>query len=855
MKQCFNVTGMSCAACSARVDKCVSSLSGVDSVSVNLLKNNMTVEYDSSIIAPEEIIKAVENSGYGAYLPDGRDETVKTAVSGKNNNDEHNNMLLRLVLSAVFSVLLSYTAMGHMLPLPLPPFLEGAHNIGINAFTQFLLTLPVIAVNSKYYKNGFLSLFHGAPNMDTLIAVGSGASMIYGIYAMYGILYGLGMGDMETVHRFGENLYFESVGMILTLVTLGKFFESRAKKRTVDAITGLMDLSPKTAFIYTDGQEQEISTADIKTGDILCVRAGNSVPVDGIIIEGSASVDESSLTGESIPAEKTAGSSVIGGTVCRSGFFRMKAEKVGADTALSQIIQLVDDATSSKAPVQKLADKISGVFVPVVMAAALTAAAVWLLLGYGADQAFTAGVSVLVISCPCALGLATPTAVMVGTGKGSANGILIKSAESLELAHKTDTVVLDKTGTVTSGIPDVTDIITFGDISRKELLTYAYSIERLSEHPIAQAIVRCGEANNITPFEISNITQTEGAGISASSDGNEYLAGNIRIAKPYMTDVIKNKANELAAQGKTPVFFIRNNKLDGIIAAADHIKPTSKAAVKELEKMGINVIMLTGDNKVTAEAVGKAAGIKNIISEVYPADKEKKISSLIDSGHCTAMVGDGINDAPALARADIGIAIGAGTDIAIDSADIVLMKNDLYDVVNTIRLSRAVMRTIKQNLFWAFFYNAAGIPIAAGVFYSFGLMLNPMIGAAAMSFSSLCVVTNALRLRHFRMKYPQSESLTAEPENEWIDSVYLNDDLSDVKEVKEMNENTVTLKVEGMMCEKCVAHVKKALEKTQGVAAADVDLKKGIAVVKLTEETAPEKLIEAVTDAGYEASV
>ena len=824
---------MSCAACSARVDKCVSSLNGVESVSVNLLKNNMVVSFDSGSVSENDIINAVEKGGYGASVH-GEKKNKSAAVPLKNEDQQQKTMLERLIVSAVFSIALSYLAMGHMLSLPLPQCFVGMENIGINAFTQFLLTLPVIGINFKYYKNGFLSLFHGSPNMDTLIAVGSGASMIYGIYALYGILYGYSTGSMETVHSFGSTLYFESVGMILTLITLGKYFETLAKKRTTAAIVGLMDLSPKTAVILRDGKESEIPTSDIQVGDLLCVRPGSSVPVDGAITEGSASVDESGITGESIPVYKKQGDKVVGGTVSVSGFFIMKAEKVGSDTALAQIIQLVDDATSSKAPVQKLADKVSGIFVPVVMSIAVVTAVVWLLLGFGAAHAFTAAVSVLVISCPCALGLATPTAIMVGTGRGTAGGILIKSAESLEAAHKTDTVILDKTGTVTQGRPEVTDIIPFGDIKETELLSAAYSLEKMSEHPLAQAIVREAEKNNIPSFTMKDFKRTEGLGVSAAVQGILYSAGNAELAAPYITDEIRKKADELADDGKTPMYFIRDNELIGIIAAADMIKPESPAAVKALRDMGIDVIMLTGDNARTAAAVGKAAGIENVISGVLPADKEKKISELKAKGKCTAMVGDGINDAPALVSADVGIAIGAGTDIAIDCADIVLMKNDLYDVVNTIRLSRAVMRTIRQNLFWAFFYNSIGIPVAAGVFYGFGIMLNPMIGAAAMSFSSVCVVTNALRLRRFRMESAQ---------------------VSAVSDNKNDSDKKVVLKVKGMMCDKCTAHVKEALEGIDGVQSADVSLEKKQAVVMLCRDVSADILKDAVIGAGYKCTV
>lgn len=840
MKQKFDVTGMTCSACSARVEKCVAALDGVRSVAVNLLKNSMSVEYDEKAVGVGRIISAVEKSGYGAAVSGGYNQVKHKSSGGGNTSDnaenEQGKMLRRLIISAVFAVTLSYIAMGHMFNFPLPSFFLGHQNMGIFALTQLLLTLPIMAVNCKYYKNGFKSLLHGSPNMDTLIAVGSGASFVYGIYALYGIMYGYSINDLSVVHSFGENMYFETVGMILTLITLGKYFESRAKRKTTDAIMGLIDMSPKTAIVIRDGKEFEISADKIQIGDILSVKAGSTVPADGIIIEGNAAIDESSLTGESIPVEKKVGDSVIGATVSKSGYFKMKAEKVGSDTALSQIIRLVDEATSSKAPIAKLADKVAGIFVPVVMVISVITAVVWLLLGFGVSNAFTAAVSVLVISCPCALGLATPTAIMVGTGRGTAGGILIKSAEALELAHKTDTVVLDKTGTVTQGKPDVTDIIPLGGANSDFLLKCAYSLERLSEHPLAEAIIRYAEKENIEYFEISDFAQTQGRGISGKSDGKLYTAGNYAAAERFIDEKISETAQRLADEGKTPMFFMCDDRLIGIIAAADKIKPTSAEAVGELRKMGIDVIMLTGDNERTARAVGKSVGIEHIISELYPGDKEKEVARLIDSGKCVAMVGDGINDAPALARADIGIAIGAGTDIAMESSDIVLMKSDLYDVVNTIRLSRAVMRNIRQNLFWAFFYNAIGIPIAAGVFYSLGLMLNPMIGAAAMSLSSVCVVSNALRLRRFKMKNP----------------VGIENNVEDKEEVKTM-ENRTTLAVEGMMCMHCVSHVKEALEKIEGVTGAEVDLDKKTAVITMSGDIPTETLIAAVEGAGYKA--
>ena len=837
MKQIFDVTGMSCAACSARVDKCVSGLDGVETVSVNLLKNNMSVSYDEKLVSSDEIIAAVEKGGYGASLHSGNTAQDKKSLPD-NAERQQREMLTRLIISAVFSIILSYLAMGHMLGLPLPPCFTGAENRGISAFTQLLLCLPVMAVNYRYYKNGALSLFHGAPNMDTLIAVGTGASFIYGIYAIYGMLYGYSIGNTSLAQSYGHNLYFESVGMILTLITLGKYFESRAKRKTTDAVRALMDLSPKKAVILRDGKEEEIPVSEVRTGDILVVRAGSVIPADGVIVEGSASIDESALTGESIPAEKTKGDNVTGATVSKTGYFTMRAEKIGADTALSQIIQLVDEATSSKAPVARLADKAAGIFVPIVMTISVITAVIWLILGFGADHAFTAAVSVLVISCPCALGLATPTAIMVGTGRGTAGGILIKSAESLELAHKADTVVLDKTGTLTLGQPEVTDIIPFGGIDERTLMSYAYSLERLSEHPLAQAVVRKAEIMKVPYYQVSDFTQNEGKGITGKAD-NAYLeAGNALSYSGKLDSKASERIAALSDEGKTPMIFTKEGCLIGIIAAADSIKPTSAEAVKELRRMGTDVIMLTGDNERTARAIGRSAGTDHIISDVLPQDKEKTIASLQNQGKCVVMVGDGINDAPALAKADIGIAIGAGTDIAIDSADIVLMKNDLYDVVNTIRLSKAVMRTIKQNLFWAFFYNIIGIPIAAGALYSFGIMLNPMIGAAAMSCSSVCVVSNALRLRHFKFRSAQG----------------VNNIKAEKHESEETKmENKITLQIEGMMCQHCVAHVKKALEGIDGVISAQVSLEEKNAVVTTDGSVDSSALVTAVTGEGYEA--
>lgn len=843
MKQNFNVTGMSCAACSARVEKSVSALEGVQKVSVNLLKNSMTVDFDEKIVDSTKIINAVLKSGYGASLKDG--ETNNSNVSqNKSTENFMKSMKTRLIISLVFTIPLFYISMGHMSGWYLPDFLTGGKNMLAFAFTQFLLLLPVIFVNSKYYINGFKSLFKGSPNMDSLIAIGSGAAVLYGIYAIYGMIYSFAYGNMEQVHSFGMNLYFESAGMILTLITLGKYFEARAKRKTSDAISKLMDLSPKTATVIRNNVESKIPVSDVAVGDILVVKSGESIPVDGVIIEGGSSVDESALTGESIPSEKNVGDNVIGATISKSGYFKMQATKIGGDTALAQIIKLVDEATSSKAPVAKLADKVSGIFVPIVISIAVIATVIWLLLGYGVEFALSVGISVLVISCPCALGLATPTAIMVGTGRGAANGILIKSAESLETAHSINTVVLDKTGTVTRGEPSVTDIICTNDTDRTTLMTAAMSLESLSEHPLSKAIVEQAKKENITPFKIDNFKQYAGFGVGGKSGNDIYYAGNRKLVEKYVSDLnmSDNTDGSLADEGKTPLYFVKNNNLLGIIAVADVIKPTSKQAVSELHKMNIDVIMLTGDNSKTAAAIGKKVGISNIISDVLPQDKEAQVHTLQKKGKTVAMVGDGINDAPALARANVGIAIGAGTDVAMESADIVLMKSDLLDVVTAIKLSKAVMRNIKQNLFWAFFYNMIGIPVAAGVFFGAGLMLNPMIAAGAMSFSSVCVVSNALRLRRF--KADKQISVSSENENQTEIKII-------TEQRKECFTMTKTIKIDGMMCMNCVAHVKKALEKVDGVISADVSLENKSAVVSLKKDVDTEVLNKAVTDEGY----
>jgi len=831
-KEHFNVTGMTCSACAARVEKAVSSLNGVTDVSVNLLKNSMSLSYEESC-SIETIVNAVREAGYNATPKSG------TVSSDKPNaaETEYSGMKKRLFASALFSVPLFYISMGRMMGWPMPSFFLGDKNALVFAFTQFLLLIPVVFINQKYYKNGFKTLFHGAPNMDSLVAVGSGAAIVYGIYAVYKIAFGLGHGDMDTVHAFSMDLYFESAAMILTLITLGKTLESRAKRKTSDAITKLMDLAPKTARVERNGTETVIPTAEIKEGDTVIIKAGEAVAVDGTVTEGFASIDESALTGESIPVDKQVGDTVIGATVSKSGYIKIRADKVGGDTALAQIIKLVDDATASKAPVAKLADKVSAVFVPTVIGIALVATAVWLISGYGLEFALSIGISVLVISCPCALGLATPTAIMVGMGKGASNGILIKSAEALEITRSLSTVVFDKTGTITEGVPRVTDV--FPASEAKNVLTVAAALENASEHPIATAIVTEAKNKGLVFEKVTNFAQIPGGGIKGEVNGEVCLVGNRRLMEEKgipCGNAVKIET-ALATEGKTPLFVTKGGKPIGVIAVADTVKKSSSDALKELTDMGIEVIMLTGDNRQTAEAIAKQVGAFDVIAEVFPEDKEKEIRRLQEKGKTVAMVGDGINDAPALARADVGIAIGAGTDIAMESADIVLMKSDLTDVTNAIRLSRATMRNIKQNLFWAFIYNIIGIPIAAGLFYlPFALKLNPMLGALAMSFSSVFVVTNALRLKAFRMTRSSKE----------------NTEETDIKETAEKVTETKILTVKGMSCGHCVNRVKEALMQTDGVQRAEVSLLHNSATVVLTKKVTENELKAAIEKAGFE---
>ena len=854
-KQQFDVTGMTCSACSAHVEKAVSHVDGVESVAVSLLTNSMTVNYDENTTDASCIIGAVEKSGYGASLPAEAPGSGKAAAVPQRTNaaqEEIKNMKFRLISSLVFLVPLFYLSMGHMMGWPVPGIFLGMENTAVFAFTLFLLTLPIIHINFKFFRNGFKTLFHGAPNMDSLIALGSSAAVVYGIFAIYKIVWGLGHGDMDAVHQYSMDLYFESAGMILTLITLGKFLEARAKGKTSDAITKLMDLRPKTAVVERAGQEQEIPIDEVMVGDTVIVKAGQSVPVDGVVLEGGAAIDESALTGESIPVEKKPGDKVTGASISRSGYLKFRAEKVGADTALAQIIRLVEEAGSSKAPIARMADKISGVFVPIVIGIALVTAIVWLIAGQSFEFALSCAIAVLVISCPCALGLATPTAIMVGTGKGAQNGILIKSAEALETAHHIDTVVLDKTGTVTEGKPQVTDILPHKGMTQAELLRLAASVEKQSEHPLASAVVQYAEENGVKLFQASDFVTLPGQGVQAQIDGRTIYAGNRRLMESHGVDLsgAEKALDRLAEEGKTPLCFAGGKSLLGIIAVADVIKPTSRRAVKELLNMGIDVVMLTGDNARTAEAIRKQSGIPHVVAEVLPQDKEAEVRRLQESGKKVAMVGDGINDAPALARADVGVAIGAGTDITVESADVVLVRSDLLDVASMIQLSKATLRNIKENLFWALIYNSIGIPLAAGVFFlAFQWKLNPMFAAAAMSLSSVCVVSNALRLRTFRPKFTTSS--TEDPAGpEPIRELAI--DLEENSEEDGKGEILMkkTMKIDGMMCSHCTGRVSQVLNAIDGVSA-EVSLEEKQAVLTLSKDVPDDVLTKAVTDAGY----
>lgn len=855
----YNVTGMTCAACQANVTRCVQKLDGVEDVNVSLLANQMTVSYDENKLRPENIISAVEGAGYGASsmekaLEKDNGFRGEWQLRKKQAEDSRQSMKKRLIYSVVLLVPLMYIAMGSMLGLPVPGFFTGTQNALVSALAQLLLTVPIIFINRHFYQFGFKALFHGAPNMDSLVAIGSGAALVYGLFAMFRMAYGFGHGDMELVHEYAHALYFESAAMILTLVTVGKYLEARSKAKTSDALDKLMDLAPKTAVVLRNGEEVTIPAEQVAAGDIVVIRPGEGIPVDGVVLKGHGYVDQAAITGESIPVEKNPGDTVISATINKNGSFQFQASKVGEDTTLSQIIRLVDEASNSKAPIARLADKVSGIFVPVVIGIAIVTAVVWMAVGEGFEFALSNAISVLVISCPCALGLATPVAIMVGTGKAAEMGILIKSAESLENLHNVDTIVLDKTGTITSGKPAVTDIVPLtAELSGEELLILAASAEMGSEHPLAQAIVDRAKADNLTLVQAQSFEAEAGRGIRAKIDGKDILAGNAvfmeenRLLDGADAGTASERARALAQEGKTPLIFAQDGKLIGIIAVADTIRESSRAAIKRFAKMGLKVVMLTGDNKVTAEAIRKELNINEAITDVLPTQKEAHIRALQEQGHKVAMVGDGINDAPALTRSDVGIAIGAGTDIAIESADVVLMKDSLNDVAAAIQLSRAVVRNIHMNLFWAFFYNILGIPLAAGVLFPiFGWRLSPMIGSAAMSLSSVCVVTNALRLRFFKDK-------DKIPDNEENDGTIEKQEAITADEAEEKGEILMTkiIKVEGMMCAHCQAHVFKALSAVEGVQKVEVSLEDKQAVVTLAKDVADQLLMDAVTEAGY----
>ena len=828
MNKKYKVTGMTCSACSSRVEKCVGKLDGVNTVSVNLLTNSMQIDFDESKLTEEKIADSVTQAGYGMEIPTGKSEKKEEKEDIVEKNIE--NMKKRTIWSFIFLIPLMYVAMGHMAGLPQPSFLRGDANAVSFALTQLLLCIPVLYINRAYFERGFRSLIHGAPNMDTLISVGSGASLIYGIFAIYRMGYGLGTQNMELVHRYLHDLYFESAVMILALINIGKYLEARSKGKTSEAIQKLMDLAPKTALVERNGQVVEIAAEDMLTGDILQVKPGSSIPADGVVIEGRTSVDEAAITGESMPVEKKEGDTVTAATLNKTGFIRMRAARVGQDTTFSQIIRLVEEASSSKAPIARMADKIAGIFVPTVMGIALLTGIVWLLMGAEFEFALSCAIAVLVISCPCALGLATPVAIMVGTGKGAENGILIKSGEALEITHNVQSVVLDKTGTITEGKPVVTDIISLG-MSENKILEISAALEKKSEHPLAEAVLLKAKGMELPNAE--NFAAIPGKGITAKIQGNIYYAGNQKLMQEQgiSSEKALSSMEKLSKEGKTPLILADEKQVFGIIGVADVVKPTSAKAIQELKKLGIQVIMLTGDNARTAKAIQKQLDIDTVIAEVLPQDKEREISRLQEEGKTVVMVGDGLNDAPALARADVGIAIGAGTDVAIESADIVLMKNDLQDVATAIELSKAVIRNIKENLFWAFFYNVCGIPLAAGVLYPvFGLKLSPMFGAAAMSLSSLFVVSNALRLRFFH----SLKKGKTQPES--------------IQEKKE-EKNMYTMKIEGMMCPHCQAAVTKALEALEGTKA-EVNLEKKEAYVETGLEK--EALKKAVEDAGYQ---
>ena len=844
----FDIQGMTCSSCSSHVEKAVCKLEGTKSVNVNLLSNSMVVEYDDNILNNDKIAKAVIDAGYGASVSGA--ETTKSQNKTQSNKDTDNTiktMKKRLIWSIIFLIPLMYIAMNHMLPTPqfITELFHGTENAIAFGFTQLLLLLPIVYLNRNYFIVGFKRLLKGSPNMDSLIAIGSSAAIVYGIYAIYMIGLGLGCNDLELVQRYSNDLYFESAGMILTLVTIGKYLETKSKGKTKDAISKLINLAPKTSIVIRNDEEIEINTDEIVQGDIIAIKPGTSIPVDGIVIEGKSAIDQSAITGESIPVEKEVGDSVVSGTINKNGYFKMQATKVGENTTLSQIIKLVEEAGNSKAPIARLADKVSGVFVPVVITIAILATIFWLTQGQSFEFALSIGISVLVISCPCALGLATPVAIMVGTGKGAQNGILIKSAESLETLHLVDTVVLDKTGTITEGKPKVTDILV-NNINEKHLLGIAASLEKSSEHPLAEAIMKKAQEEEQELEEVQEFLAVSGRGVKGKIAGINYLGGNYKfmLENNVPANETAHQAEKFLEQGKTVIYFARETEIIGVIAVADTIKHTSYQAIKELKRRNIDVVMLTGDHETVANTIAKELEIEKVVSEILPQDKEKEVSKLQENGKKVAFVGDGINDSPALVRANVGLAIGSGTDIAIESADIVLMKDSLLDVVTAIDLGKAVIRNIKMNLFWAFFYNTIGIPIAAGTFYlSLGWKLNPMIGAAAMSLSSVCVVTNALRLRNFKPKFDEYGTCCKNG---------IEENKSEIKEIKEEKVmNTKTIVIEGMQCNHCKMTVEKVLGAIDGVEKVEVNLENKTAKIEISKEVEDSKIKEVIEEEGF----
>lgn len=865
---------MTCSACSSHVEKSVRKLEGMEAVTVNLLTNSMQAEYDETRLDAGKIIEAVEKAGYGASMAASQSASSQkhdNAQQAKNGTQRkagaasivvgaaHRSeqlMKQRLIVSIGFWIPLMYVAMYHMFyewfGLPIPQIvhrtLHGTENAAAFAFTQLLLLLPILYVNQKYFVNGFRSLWFRRPNMDSLIAIGAGAAVLYGIVAIYQIGYGLGHGDLALVERYSMDIYFESAGTILTLITVGKYLESRSMGRTSEAITKLLDLSPKTALVERNGEEQLVPTEEVVAGDIFLVKPGSLVPVDGLILEGTSSLDESAITGESIPVEKKAGDKIVSATMNKAGYLRCQATKVGEDTTLAQIIRLVEEASASKAPIAKLADTIAGVFVPVVIGIALVAMLVWLFAGAGFEFAMSTAIAVLVISCPCALGLATPVAIMVGTGVGAKHGILIKSGEALQAARGIDTVVMDKTGTITEGKPSVQQIFSnHADWDEQRVLRAAAALEKGSEHPLAEAIVAAAGQQQLTLHKVTEFTAEFGKGISGRlEDGARYFIGKdafMREKNIVVSRQVDNQVRQFASEGKTPLIFANEQQALAVLAVADSVKPTSYEAVREFARLGIRTVMLTGDNKITAQAIQQQLGIPEVVAEVLPEEKAAKIAALMAEGRRVAMIGDGINDAPALAGADVGIAIGAGTDVAMESADIILMKNDLLDAVTVIRLSRAVIKNIKENLFWAFFYNCIGIPVAAGLLYPiWGLKLNPMFGAAAMSLSSIFVVSNALRLKRFRVNWIKA---AAQPVNDSIQS-------TNKQEEKEKKSMTKTIGIEGMACGHCSARVQKTLEQLQGVECVSVSLEEKKATITTNGEIKEDVIRQAIAEAGYE---